>query len=103
LTPMFVDTGCNFRGFNAEIDDFYRTLACDDPLESNSSLAADAISTLYSAYLSAEKRGVEITIQTFWNGVRCVCFFPGDEKQPARAHKIEYWGSIRTKQPFSDS
>ncbi len=64
-TPGFVDTGCNSKSFNAEIEAFYRTVANGEPLESNSSLAADAISTIYSASLSAEKRGAETTIQTF--------------------------------------
>ncbi|OGP92929.1 MAG: oxidoreductase [Deltaproteobacteria bacterium RBG_16_48_10] len=52
-------------GYPAEIEAFYRTIAYGEPLESDSSLAADAISTIYSAYLSAEKRGAEIVIQTF--------------------------------------
>ncbi len=52
-------------GYPAEIEAFYRTIAYGEPLESNSSLAADAISTIYSAYVSAEKRGAEVTIQTF--------------------------------------
>jgi predicted dehydrogenase len=52
-------------GYQAEIEAFYRTIAYGDPLESDSSLAADAISTIYSAYVSAEKKGVEVTIKTF--------------------------------------
>ncbi len=52
-------------GYPEEIEAFYRTIAYGEPLESNSSLAADAISTIYSAYVSAEKRGAEVTIQTF--------------------------------------
>ncbi len=52
-------------GYQAEMEAFYRTVAYGDPLESDSSLAADAISTIYSAYLSAEKRGAEVPIQIF--------------------------------------
>jgi predicted dehydrogenase len=52
-------------GYQAEIEAFYRTIAYGDPLESDSSLAADVISTIYSAYVSAEKKGTEVTIQTF--------------------------------------
>jgi len=52
-------------GYQAEIESFYRTVAYDYPLESGSGLAADAISTLYSAYLSAERRGAEVPVQTF--------------------------------------
>jgi hypothetical protein len=52
-------------GYQAEIESFYRTIAYGEPLESGSSLAADAISTIYSAYVSAEIRGKEIKIQTF--------------------------------------
>lgn len=52
-------------GYPAEIEAFYRTIAYGEPLESDSSLAADAISTIYSAYVSAERRGAEITVQTF--------------------------------------
>ena len=44
---------------------FYRTIAYGDPLESDSGLAADTISTIYSAYVSAEKRGTEVAVQTF--------------------------------------
>ena len=52
-------------GYQAEMEAFYRTIAYGDPPESDSSLAADAISTIYSAYLSAEKKGAEVTIKTF--------------------------------------
>jgi predicted dehydrogenase len=52
-------------GYPAEIEAFYRAIAYGEPIESDSSLAADAISTIYSAYVSAEKRGAEILVQTF--------------------------------------
>jgi predicted dehydrogenase len=54
-----------FTGYHQEMEAFYRTIAYDDPLETNSSLAADAVSTIYSAYVSAEKLGAEVTIKTF--------------------------------------
>jgi predicted dehydrogenase len=54
-----------FTGYHAEMEAFYRTIAQGDPLESDSHLAADAISTIYSAYVSAEKSGAEISIRTF--------------------------------------
>ena len=54
-----------FTGYPQETEAFYRTIAYGDPLESNSSLAADAISTIYSAYVSAEKAGAEVPVKTF--------------------------------------
>jgi hypothetical protein len=44
---------------------FYRTIAYGDALETTSNLAADCISTIYSAYVSAEKSGAEVPIKTF--------------------------------------
>jgi len=54
-----------FTGYPQEMEAFYRTIAYGDPLETTSSLAADAISTIYSAYVSAEKQGAEVPIKTF--------------------------------------
>jgi predicted dehydrogenase len=54
-----------FTGYPQEAEAFYRTIAYGDPLESDSNLAADAISTIYSAYVSAEKTGAEVSIKTF--------------------------------------
>jgi len=54
-----------FTGYPQEMEAFYRTIAYGDPLESNSNLAADAISTIYSAYVSAEKIGAQVPIKTF--------------------------------------
>ncbi len=51
-----------FTGYPQEMEAFYRTLAYGDPLESDSSLAADAIATIYSAYVSDEQKGAEATI-----------------------------------------
>ena len=46
-----------FTGYPQEMEAFYRTIACGEPAESDSQLAADCISTIYSAYVSAEQRG----------------------------------------------
>lgn len=54
-----------FTGYPQEVEAFYRTIAYDEPLESDSILAADTVSTIYSAYVSAEKKGAEVTIKTF--------------------------------------
>jgi len=54
-----------FTGYPQEMEAFYRTITFGDPLESDSSLAADAISTIYSAYVSSEKNGVAVHIQTY--------------------------------------
>ena len=54
-----------FTGYPQEIEAFYRTIAYGEPLASDSHLAADCISTIYSAYVSAEKVGVEVPIRTF--------------------------------------
>jgi hypothetical protein len=52
-------------GYPQEMEAFYRTVAHGDPLESDSRLAADSISTIYSAYVSAERSGAETPIRTF--------------------------------------
>ena len=54
-----------FTGYPQEMEAFYRTIAYGETLESTSNLAADCISTIYSAYISAEKTGTEVPIQTF--------------------------------------
>ncbi len=54
-----------FTGYPQEMEAFYRTIAYGQPPESDSRLAADAISTIYSAYVSAEKAGAEIAVKTF--------------------------------------
>lgn len=54
-----------FTGYPQEIEAFYRTAAYDEPLESDSRLAADSISTIYSAYVSAEQGGREMPVRTF--------------------------------------
>jgi predicted dehydrogenase len=51
-----------FNGYQHEMDAFYNTVANGAPVESNSSLAADVISTIYAAYLSDEQKGREIPV-----------------------------------------
>jgi predicted dehydrogenase len=50
-------------GFPQEIEAFYRSAATGEPPESDSRLAADCISTVYSAYLSAERKGAEVPVR----------------------------------------
>jgi len=51
-------------GYPQEIEAFYRAAAYGEPLESNSTLAADAVCTIFSAYLSAEQDGKKVEIET---------------------------------------
>ncbi len=51
-----------FNGYQHEMDAFYRSIAFDEPIESNSHLAADVITCIYAAYLSAERKGAEVSI-----------------------------------------
>jgi len=53
-----------FNGYQHEMDAFYRSAAFGTPIESNSSLAADVMATVYAGYVSAERRGVEVAITT---------------------------------------
>jgi predicted dehydrogenase len=53
------------NGFPQEMEAFYRAAAYGEPLESDSSLAADAISTIFSGYLSAERQGAAVEIRNF--------------------------------------
>jgi len=52
-----------FTGYPQEIEAFYRTVAYGEPVESDSSLAADCIATIYAAYLSDERKGAEVEIE----------------------------------------
>ncbi len=52
-------------GYPQEIEAFYRTIAYGEPPESDSLLAADSISTIYSAYLSTRRDGAAVEIKTF--------------------------------------
>lgn len=54
-----------FTGYPQEIEAFYGTVAYGDPIESDSGLAADTISTIYSAYVSAERKGAEVDIKSY--------------------------------------
>jgi predicted dehydrogenase len=54
-----------FTGYPQEIEAFYRTVADGDPVESDSRLAANAISTIYSAYVSSERSGAAVPVRTF--------------------------------------
>ncbi|MHB8900045.1 MAG: Gfo/Idh/MocA family protein [Thermoguttaceae bacterium] len=54
-----------FTGYPQEIEAFYRTIAYGEPVESDSLLAADSISTIYSAYLSARRNGAAVEIRTY--------------------------------------
>ena len=54
-----------FTGYQQEMEAFYRTAAYGEPLQSDSTLAADCISTIYSAYVSAERTGAEVQIRVF--------------------------------------
>ncbi len=54
-----------FTGYPQEIEAFYRTVAYGDPVQSDSCLAADCISTIYSAYVSAERRGAEVAVRVW--------------------------------------
>jgi len=51
-----------FTGYPQEIEAFYRVVAYGEALESDSRLGADCISTIYSAYVSAEKAGAEVPV-----------------------------------------
>jgi predicted dehydrogenase len=52
-------------GFPQEVEAFYRAVASGTAPEGDSRLAADCISTVYSAYLSAERKGAEVPIKAY--------------------------------------
>lgn len=52
-----------FLGYQHEFDAFYRAVVTGERIESDSRLACDTISVIYSAYLSAERRGEEIKVK----------------------------------------
>ncbi|MFH1266986.1 MAG: Gfo/Idh/MocA family oxidoreductase [Planctomycetota bacterium] len=54
-----------FTGYPQEMEAFYRTIAYGDEPESELFLAADSISTIYSAYLSAERQGAAVEVRTY--------------------------------------
>lgn len=53
-----------FTGYHQEMEAFYRTIAYGEPLESDLLLAADAIATIYGAYLSAARAGAAVEVGT---------------------------------------
>ena len=55
----------HFTGYPHEMEAFYRTIAFGEPLEGDSGLAGDTISTIYSAYLSNERGGAEVDVKTY--------------------------------------
>jgi predicted dehydrogenase len=52
-------------GFPQEVEAFYRAVATRERPESDGRLAADCISTVYSAYLSAERKGAEVPVKSY--------------------------------------
>jgi len=54
-----------FTGYPQEMEAFYRAIAYGDPVESELLLAADSISTIYSAYVSAARKGAAVDVKTF--------------------------------------
>ena len=54
-----------FTGYPQEMEAFYRTIAYDAPAESDILLAADSISTIYSAYVSAQQKGAAVEVKTY--------------------------------------
>ncbi len=54
-----------FTGYPQEIEAFYRCAAYGDSIESDMNLAADSISTIYSAYVSAARKGAEVPVKTY--------------------------------------
>ncbi|MDB5247494.1 MAG: oxidoreductase domain protein [Segetibacter sp.] len=51
-----------FAGYQHEMNEFYKTAAYGGAIESNSSLAADVIATIYAGYVSAERKGAEVEV-----------------------------------------
>jgi predicted dehydrogenase len=51
-----------FCGYQHEMNAFYQSAAHGDPIESNSSLAADVTATIYAGYVSSERKGIEVEI-----------------------------------------
>lgn len=52
-------------GYPQEIEAFYRCIAEDTAPESDSLLGADSISTIYSAYVSAEQNGAAVSVRVY--------------------------------------
>ncbi len=54
-----------FHGYQHEMNAFYKSAAYGGHIESNSSLAADVIATIYAGYVSAERKGAEVPVKIF--------------------------------------
>lgn len=54
-----------YTGYPQEIEAFYRAAAYGGSVESDSLLAADAISTMYSGYLSADRQGTAVPVRVY--------------------------------------
>jgi predicted dehydrogenase len=54
-----------FTGYPQEMEAFYRTIAYGAPMQSEIRLAADTISTIYSAYVSADRGGTAENIKAY--------------------------------------
>jgi len=54
-----------FTGYPQEMEAFYRAIAYGEPIQTDSLLAADAISTIYSAYVSADRKGEAVDVRTY--------------------------------------
>ncbi len=55
----------HFNGYPNEVEAFYRAVAYGEAPESGSSLGADTISTIYSAYVSDEQGGAEVPVKAY--------------------------------------
>ena len=54
-----------FTGYQHEMEAFYRSVAFGEPVESDSSLAADTIAVIYAGYLSAWRKGAEVPVTSY--------------------------------------
>jgi len=54
-----------FTGYPQEMAAFYNAIAYDGPIESDALLAADSISTIYSAYVSSRRNGAAVAVTTY--------------------------------------
>lgn len=52
-----------FLGYQHELDAFYKAVATNGHIESNSKLAADTVATIYAAYVSAARGGAEVKVE----------------------------------------
>ncbi len=52
-----------FTGYPQEVEAFYRSVAYGEEVQSDSQLAADTIATIYSAYVSSERKGAAVDIE----------------------------------------